>query len=129
MSGEGWRNINQVSEANALCYISSTVLEPFGYTGMPTLVRTDLDAVIDHELRALITRSNKLHIPTTLMCIFLRSKATYLGASIARAKYFPDDMLLETKSGNMKKKWTPSHYVVDYKVAGQTFSSYIDSSI
>ena len=31
------RNSNQVSEANALRYISSTVLEPFGYIGMPKL--------------------------------------------------------------------------------------------
>lgn len=31
------RNSNQVSEANALRYISSTVLEPFGYTGIPSL--------------------------------------------------------------------------------------------
>jgi hypothetical protein len=31
------RNTNQVSEANALRYISSKVLEPFGVIGMPKL--------------------------------------------------------------------------------------------
>jgi len=31
------RNLNQVSEANALRYIPSTVLKPFGYTGIPAL--------------------------------------------------------------------------------------------
>jgi hypothetical protein len=31
------RNTIQVSEANALRYIPSTVIEPFGYTGMPIL--------------------------------------------------------------------------------------------
>jgi len=32
------RNTNQVSEANVSRYISSTVIAPFGYTGIPILV-------------------------------------------------------------------------------------------
>jgi hypothetical protein len=117
------RNSNQVSEANALRYFPSTVLEPFGYTGIPTLMRTDLHEVIDHELRELIARMNKLLVPTPLMRVFLMSKATYLGASNAKAAYIPDN----SECG--KEDWIPSHYIVDYRIAGQSFSSYIDSAI
>jgi len=50
-----------VSEANALHYISSTVLEPFGVTGIPTIrlkygrhldILDELEAYIDHVIEA-----------------------------------------------------------------------------
>ena len=111
--------------------IPLAILEPFGFTGIPMLMRTDLDQMIDHELRELLTRMNKIYVPTSLMCLFLKSKATHLGASSAKATYIPDSTIFEMNldTGNMKKNWTPSHYVVDYKVASQSFSSYIDSAI
>ena len=111
--------------------IPQSAIEPFGYTGIPILMRTDLHELIDHELRELMTRMNKIHVPTSLMCLFLKSKATHLGASNASAKYSHDRMIFEMDldTGNMKKNWTPSHYVVNYKVASQSFSSYIDSAI
>jgi len=37
-----WRNSNQVSEANVTRYFPSSVLEPFGYTGIPSTRPHDL---------------------------------------------------------------------------------------
>ena len=111
--------------------IPLAILEPFGFTGIPMLMRADLHELIDHELRELMSRMNRLNVPYTLMCIFLKSKATYLGASNASAIYFPDSMIFEMDlhTGKMTKNWTPSHYLVDYVVAGRSFSSYIESAI
>jgi len=98
--------------------IPQSALRPFGYTGMPVLMRTDLDEVIDRELRELVSRANHFNASIQIVCTFLQAKAKDFGATSATAVYKP--------TRDIKKIYTPSsHYIVDYVIAGQSFKSYI----
>ncbi len=108
--------------------IPQSALRPFGYTGMPVLMRTDLDEVIDRELRELVSRANHFNASIQIVCTFLQAKAKDFGATSATAIYKPRMNIPKSmvETGSVGKVWTPSaHYVVDYVIAGQPFKSYI----